>query len=87
MAVAWWTAVQEVYAAARHFGAKHAVVVGTAGFSNAAMELADSTGVLLLNVSDLDRLETPLPGRQAVAQPPTRTLARRQVPLRPAVRR
>jgi restriction system protein len=78
-------AVQEVYAAARHFGARHAVVVGTAGFTKAAMELADSTGVLLLNASDLDRLEALLPDRQAASRPPARP--RRAAQPRPAARR
>lgn len=50
-------AVQEVYSGARHLGLSAAAVVTTVGFTRSARELAGSTGVTLLHVEDLPRLE------------------------------
>lgn len=46
-------AVQEAWAAMRHYSATRAAVVTNAQFTKAARELASTTGVLLLHVSDL----------------------------------
>jgi len=42
-------AVQEVFASAKHYGADLAVVIGTGGFTKSALELANSTSVILLD--------------------------------------
>lgn len=49
-------AVQEVFASARHYGATSAAVVTNASFTKSARELAASTGVFLLQHSELDQL-------------------------------
>jgi restriction system protein len=51
-------AVQEVFAAKAFQQATHAAVVSNAAFTKAAHELAATTGVMLLHVSELDRLWT-----------------------------
>ncbi|MGB7037615.1 MAG: restriction endonuclease, partial [Xanthobacteraceae bacterium] len=50
-------AVQEAYAAQRHYTANASAVVTNATFSPSAKDLANSTGVLLLHYSDLIRLD------------------------------
>lgn len=71
-------AVQEAFAARRHYGAAHAAVVTNAGFTRAAVELAGTTGVILLHYSELADLagriaaEAPSPARprRPSASPP-----------------
>jgi restriction endonuclease len=46
--------VQEVFAGNRHYGAKHAWVVAPAGFTKGAVQLARSTGVVLLDRSSIE---------------------------------
>jgi len=50
-------AVQQAYAGATHYGASHAAVVTTTGYTQAAEDLARSTGVILLHYTDLPRFE------------------------------
>jgi restriction system protein len=50
-------AVQEALAAQRYYATDHAAVVSNAAFTRSAVQLARSAGVLLLHVSDLDRLD------------------------------
>ena len=52
-------AVQEVLAAQRYYATERAAVVSNAAFTKSATKLALSAGVLLLHVSDLDRLDHP----------------------------
>ena len=47
-------AVQEAYAGMRHYGADIAVVIGTGGFTKAAIELARNTDVILLDADNID---------------------------------
>jgi restriction system protein len=49
-------AVQEVFAGKRHHGCKKAVLVTNSAFSAAAMELAKSTGVTLIDGEALQKL-------------------------------
>jgi len=49
-------AVQEAFAAQHHYRAKASAVVTNAAFTNSAIALAATTGVLLLHYSDLERL-------------------------------
>ncbi|MFN8831258.1 MAG: restriction endonuclease [Labrys sp. (in: a-proteobacteria)] len=59
-------AVQEAYAAQRHYRARASAVVTNADFTRSARTLAATTGVLLLHHGDLDRLDALLeaaPGR------------------------
>ena len=50
-------AVQEVIAGTQFYGGTHSVVVSNAGFTKSAKELAESTGVILINDIDLETLE------------------------------
>ena len=50
-------AVQEVIAGTQFYGGSHSVVVSNAGFTKSAKELAESTGVILINDIDLETLE------------------------------
>lgn len=59
-------AVQEAYAAQRHYRADLAAVIATSGFTKAARELAHSTGVALHRAADIETLDR-LAG--ATAQP------------------
>lgn len=56
-------AVQEVHAARTYWSATHAAVVTNAGYTKAAQELAQKTGVVLLHHSDLPRLADLLASR------------------------
>jgi restriction endonuclease Mrr len=56
-------AVQEIYSGAMHLGIKAAVVITTTGFTKSAVELSNSTGVKLLFVEDIPRLEEILEGQ------------------------
>ena len=49
-------AVQQVFSAKQFFGASVGAVVSKSGYTNSASELANSTGVLLLSISDLSEL-------------------------------
>ena len=51
------SAVQEVVAGKRHYGASIAVVVCPVGYTRSAQDLADSNGVLLLTERALPELE------------------------------
>lgn len=48
------SSVQQVAAARDHYGASHAIVVATNGYTRSARELAATTGVLLLDHDDLN---------------------------------
>lgn len=50
-------AVQEVFSGAAHLGVQHAVVIATGGFTPSAMQLSQTTGVYLLDVSEIPDLE------------------------------
>lgn len=50
-------AVQEAFAAQRHYAVHRSAVVTNADFTKSARELASTTGVLLLHYSDLTRLD------------------------------
>jgi HJR/Mrr/RecB family endonuclease len=60
-------AVQEAFAAKAHAGATVAAVVSNQGYTRAARELAESTGVMLLHFTELRNIEARLglfaPGR------------------------
>lgn len=45
--------VQEAYTGAKHYRAGRAVVIGTGGYTRAAIELAANTGVLLLDAENI----------------------------------
>jgi hypothetical protein len=45
--------VQEAYAGATHYRADKAVVIGTGGYTKAALELAANTGVILLDAENI----------------------------------
>jgi hypothetical protein len=46
--------VQEAYTGATHYRADRAVVIGTGGYTRAAIELAENTGVILLDAENID---------------------------------
>lgn len=50
-------AVQEIFSGAAHLGIHYAVVIATSKFTPSAIELAQSTGVHLLHVSDIPHLQ------------------------------
>jgi restriction system protein len=58
-------AVQEVYAGKQHIGADFAVVVSNQSFTTSARQLANTTGVLLLQIESLSEIEYLLPGDSA----------------------
>jgi restriction system protein len=45
--------VQEAYTGATHYRADRAVVIGTGGYTRAAIELADNTGVVLIDAENI----------------------------------
>jgi hypothetical protein len=45
--------VQEAYTGATHYRADRAVVIGTGGFTRAAIELAENTGVILIDAENV----------------------------------
>ena len=45
--------VQEAYTGATHYGAARAVVIGTGGYTRAAIELAENTDVVLLDAENI----------------------------------
>lgn len=45
--------VQEAYTGAAHYGANKAVVIGTGGYTKAAIELAENTGVTLVDAENI----------------------------------
>jgi len=61
-------AVQQVFAGRAHEGAHFAVVVGSAGFTRSAVELAQSTGVILMHHDDLAMLELQIFGTASPSQ-------------------
>lgn len=50
-------AVQEAYAAQRHYSASASAVVSNAEFTRSARELSNTTGVFLFHYGELDRLD------------------------------
>ncbi len=72
-------AVQEVFAARAHARAQIAAVVTNAKFTRSAVELAQSTGVLLLHMSDLMRADSLFGVPQQQEAP---VLSRPQIPQR-----
>lgn len=59
-------AVQEAYAAQRHYSASASAVVSNAEFTRSARELSNTTGVFLLHYGDLNRLDSLLAERGLV---------------------
>lgn len=57
-------AVQEVTAGMTHWNGTHAVVVSNAGFTRAAKQLAESTGVVLIAETELANLENRIKATQ-----------------------
>lgn len=45
--------VQEAYTGATHYRADKAVVIGTGGYTRAAIELATNTGVILIDAENI----------------------------------
>ena len=60
-------AVQEAFAARKHYGASAAAVVSNAGFTRSAEALSRTTGVLLCHYSDLSRLDALLAAEPSAA--------------------
>lgn len=51
-------AVQEAYAGATHYRASKAIVIGTGGYTKAAIDLAANTGVILLDAENIAAFST-----------------------------
>lgn len=55
--------VQEAYAGATHYRANKAVVIGTGGYTRAAIELAANTGVILIDAENIASFTDLIAGR------------------------
>ncbi len=62
-------AVQEAFAAMRHYSADVAAVITSSGFTPSARRLSATTGVVLLLHSEVDRFDELLAGGRAARQP------------------
>lgn len=56
--------VQEAYTGATHYRANKAVVIGTGGYTKAAVELAENTGVILIDAENISAFTSLVRGEQ-----------------------
>lgn len=64
-------AVQEIHAAQTFYDAERAMVVGVSGFTKAAKQLSESTGVSLVDFSDLDHFLAEFNGQDPTFDEPS----------------